>query len=577
MRRTAFAWVSLAALTVAAAGDLHRFDGEHACGEAIQVPEAKALTFAAWVKIEGPGKGDRSYPRIIQAPAFYLHPSIPSDGSGLAGVTFGIVMPEKPSSWGFNGLLPTIGWVQVAITAGTTNEYERGFPELWINGEEAEVGMKGKPLPSVYKGGTACLGNTVKGGNRPFEGVIADVRYETRILSAAEIAALAKTAPDGQPPKKIARTLRDELPVVDLTQDTFRQTVIAMGTPDTYQGHPTTLLTPDGKTLFCVWTINHGGGCGPAARSDDGGYSWTRIDDQLPAQYKFHRNCPTLQTVPRPDGSGVNFCAFSANCQPGTGGGLGILMSCDNGKNWWVTPPAPHLSAGMPPTGFLPLKDGTSALFGQVRKNPQVKTDRPADDQAVWMSVTKDGGFTWGEPRIVATAENKNLCEPFALRSPDGNEIGLLIRENRHTARSMMCFSRDEGKTWTQPEDTCWGLTGDRHEGVPLPDGRWVVAFRDRALGSSTYGQYVAWVGSYDDLRHGRPGQYRIHLMKSWSGTKHGGWCGDTGYSGVELLPDGTILCTTYIKLYPDDRLQSVACTRFRIAETDRLAERLRR
>ena len=122
-----------------------------------------------------------------------------------------------------------------------------------------------------------------------------------------------------------------------------------MGTPKVYQGHPTTLLTPDGKTLFCVWTIKHGGGCGPAARSDDGGRTWTRIDDLLPAQYKFHRNCPTLQTVPRPDGSGVNFCVFSANCQPETGGGLGILMSRDNGKSWWVTPPAPHLSAGMPP------------------------------------------------------------------------------------------------------------------------------------------------------------------------------------------------------------------------------------
>ena len=53
-------------------------------------------------------------------------------------------------------------------------------------------------------------------------------------------------------------------------------------------------------------------------------------------------------------------------------------------------------------------------------------------------------------------------------------------------------------------------------------------------------------------------------------------WCEDyiyaTGVSGVELLPDGTILCTTYIKLFPDDRLQSVACTRFRISETDKLA-----
>ena len=316
-RRSLFAGALVSALAALAAGaaDPRRFDGERSCGEALEVPEAKAVTFAAWVKVGGWGKGDKPYPRIIQAPAFYLHPSQPSDGSNLAGLTFGVEMPGRPSAWGFSGVLPTNAWAHVAVTMGAASEYDPGTPKLWINGADAEAGMKGKPLPAVYKGGTACLGNASKGGNRPFEGEIADVRYEPRLLSAAEIAALAKTAPDGRPPKKIVQTYHDELPIVDLTCDAFRQTVIAMGTPDTYQGHPTTLLTPDGKTLFCVWTIKHGGGCGPAARSDDGGRTWTRIDDLLPAQYKFHRNCPTLQTVPRPDGSGVNFCVFSANCQ----------------------------------------------------------------------------------------------------------------------------------------------------------------------------------------------------------------------------------------------------------------------
>ena len=164
---------------------------------------------------------------------------------------------------------------------------------------------------------------------------------------------------------------------------------------------------------------------------------------------------------------------------------MGILMSRDEGESWYEVPPA-KLSAGMPPTGFIQLKDGTSALFGQIRTNPAVKTDGPTDDQDIWMSITKDGGFTWSPAKIVAHKEQKNLCEPFALRSPDGDEICLLIRENRHTARSMMCFSRDEGQTWTDPVDTCWGLSGDRHEGIQLPDGRWLIAFRDRALNSST-------------------------------------------------------------------------------------------
>ena len=184
------------------------------------------------------------------------------------------------------------------------------------------------------------------------------------------------------------------------------------------------------------------------------------------------------------------------------------------------------------------------------------------------MSCSTDGGWTWSPMRIVAAENERNLCEPFALRSPDGGEICLLMRENRHQGRSMMCFSRDEGKTWTKPVDTPWGLSGDRHEGVFLHDGRWVIAFRDRAIGSPVYGQFVAWVGTYDDIRQGRPGQYRIHLLQHYG--KRWAAC-DTGYSGMELLPDGSILCTTYSKHFDDARLNSVVSTRFKIDETDRL------
>ena len=52
-------------------------------------------------------------------------------------------------------------------------------------------------------------------------------------------------------------------------------------------------------------------------------------------------------------------------------------------------------------------------------------------------------------------------------------------------------------------------------------------------------GDWAAWVGSYQDIVEGRPGQYLIRIAdnkKSW----------DTTYPGVELLPDGTILTTTY-------------------------------
>ena len=66
-------------------------------------------------------------------------------------------------------------------------------------------------------------------------------------------------------------------------------------------------------------------------------------------------------------------------------------------------------------------------------------------------------------------------------------------------------FSRDEAQTWSKPVDSAWGLSGDRHQGVQAKDGRLVIAFRDQALNSPTKGHFVAWVGTYDDIRKNRP------------------------------------------------------------------------
>ena len=126
-----------------------------------------------------------------------------------------------------------------------------------------------------------------------------------------------------------------------------------------------------------------------------------------------------------------------------------------------------------------------------------------------------------------------------------------------------MMFSKDEGKTWSQPVDTSWELTGDRHWGVRTKDGRWVIAFRDMALDSPTYGHFVAWVGTYDDIRHGRPGQYRIKLLHSYAGR-------DCGYPGMELLPDDTVVATTYVKYREGKVKHSVISTRFKLSELDK-------
>ena len=244
------------------------------------------------------------------------------------------------------------------------------------------------------------------------------------------------------------------------------------------------------------------------------------------------------------------------------------VMSEDEGRTWKEMPPlGPKFRCVMAFASVVRLKDGS--YLGMFHRGPGGADKPPLE---VCQSVTKDGGFTWSDPRLVCRVDGKNPCEPYVFRSPKGDELCCIMRENTHKGCSLMMFSRDEGKTWTTPEDTPWGLTGDRHQGVQLPDGRLFIAFRDMAPKSPTLGHFVAWVGTYDDIRNARLGQCRVKLLHSYSGDKslpNHTFNGDTGYSGVELLPNGEIVCTTYVKYWPDARKSSVICTRFRIADID--------
>jgi hypothetical protein len=339
------------------------------------------------------------------------------------------------------------------------------------------------------------------------------------------------------------------LPVVDISGETERHVVVAKGTEEIYQGHPTTLLMPDGRTMFAVWSVGHGGPCGPMARSDDGGLTWTRLDDKLPVNFRNHRNCPSIYRMVD-DAGKERLWVFSAKPD------MPRIVSEDGGATWSEAEPL-GLPCVMTFSSVFQLKDGR--YLGLYHKGPGGADKTPLE---VLQTISDDGGKTWSKPKVVAAVEGKNPCEPFVFRSPDGGELCCLMRENTHQGRSLMMFSRDEGESWTEPVDTPWGLTGDRHMGIYAPDGRLVIAFRDVAINSPTRDHFVAWVGTYDDIREGKPGQYRIKLLHSHAGR-------DCGYPGVELLPDDTIVATTYIKYRPGKEKHSVVSTRFNLDEID--------
>ena len=344
---------------------------------------------------------------------------------------------------------------------------------------------------------------------------------------------------------------KQESAFMDISQETKRHVIIAAGTETVYQGHPTTLLMPDGKTMFVVWTLNHGGTSGPMAKSIDGGLTWERLDDQLPKNFSTHKNCPSIYRMTDAK-SKARIFVFSA--QPL----MPRIMSEDDGVSWTEMTPL-GFQCVMTFSSIVKLKNGN--YLGLYHRGFEGRDKPPLE---VLQSITTDGGLTWNEPTVVARVTDKNPCEPFVFRSPNGKELCCIMRENTHKGHSLIMFSTNEGKTWSTPKDTTWELTGDRHQGVFTKDGRMVIAFRDQAITSLTKGHFVAWVGSYDDIKNNRPGQYRIKLLHSYAG-------GDCGYPGVELLPDDTIVATTYIKYQQGNNKQSVVSTRFTLQELDNI------
>jgi hypothetical protein len=182
---------------------------------------------------------------------------------------------------------------------------------------------------------------------------------------------------------------------------------------------------------------------------------------------------------------------------------------------------------------------------------------------ALYKTLSEDGGLTWSFPEAVFKGSEVHLCEPGIIRSPDGRTLAALLRENSRRHNSFVMFSTDEGRTWSAPRELPGALTGDRHTGKYAPDGRLLISFRDTTHESPTRGDWVAWVGTFDDIVKGREGQYRVRLMDNTEDA-------DCAYPGVEVLPDGTFVLTTYGH-WTAGEPPWIASVRLNLDELDRL------
>ena len=320
------------------------------------------------------------------------------------------------------------------------------------------------------------------------------------------------------------------IPTIDLARETRRQAIVDKE-PGQYLGHPTTVLLEDGKTIVAVYPKGHGKGAIVLKKSLDGGLTWS---DRLPTpeNWATSKEVPTLYRVVDP--RGVKRLIMFSGLYP-----VRMAVCEDDGDTWTPLEPIGEFGGVVAMADVVRLKSGAyMALFHDDGRFLRERGDGPRVF-VVFKTLSEDGGLTWGDPTPVTTRANVRLCEPGAVRSPDGDQIAVLLRENSRTRNSFVVFSDDEGETWSDPAELPGALTGDRHQARYAPDGRLVVTFRDTTHESPTRGDWVAWVGAYDDIAQGRDGQYRVRLMDNTHGK-------DCAYPGIVTLPDGTFVTTTY-------------------------------
>jgi len=379
------------------------------------------------------------------------------------------------------------------------------------------------------------------------------------ILSIVLVTLLAGAlAPASQAAQEALLSQAYSIPIVDLASEAHRQIVVDRESGQ-YLGHPTTVLLEDNRTILTVYPKGHGRGAIIMKRSIDGGLTWS---DRLPTpeNWATSKETPTIHRVV--DKQGKKRLILFSGLHP-----IRMAVSEDDGQTWTPLEPIGDFGGIVTMASVERLRNGHyMALFHDDGRFLRGTGQRGPFH--VYKTISADGGLTWSQPAVIAEHPEAHLCEPGLIRSPDGKQIAVLLRENSRKFNSFVVFSDDEGKTWTKPRQLPAALTGDRHVGKYAPDGRLFITFRDTTRISPTKGDWVGWVGTYDDIVQGREGQYRVRLMDN---TKSA----DCAYPGLELLPDGTFVTTTYGH-WIQGQSPYIASVRFKLSELDSRAAALK-
>jgi hypothetical protein len=370
-------------------------------------------------------------------------------------------------------------------------------------------------------------------------------------------------------------TKASRIPTIDLNDQLYRQVVVDHEAGQ-YLGHPTTCLLEDGKTILCVYPKGHGRGQVVFKKSTDGGRTWS---DRLPTpkSWATSKEVPTIHRVVGPDGK--KRVIMWSGLYPAR-----LAVSEDDGKKWSELKPAGEWGGVVVMSFVEELKTGKGHYMAMFHDNGKYFTKdgptkkQPVESRTLYKTFSTDGGLTWSVPEVVHHSSEVFLCEPGCIRSPDGKQLAVLLRDSSRKKNSHVIFSSDEGQTWSEPRELPLSLSGDRHTGKYSPDGRLLISFRCNSPRAERKnrpfeGDWVAWVGTWDDIVDGTEGQYFVRLKDNMTGHDEAYTGYDAAYPGVEVLPDGTFVVTTYGH-WTNDEPSYILSTRVKLSELDALAQK---
>ncbi|MDE6188669.1 MAG: glycoside hydrolase [Clostridia bacterium] len=358
---------------------------------------------------------------------------------------------------------------------------------------------------------------------------------------------------------------------------------------NTYLGHPD-LVEIDGA-LMTFYPSGHGKGAIIGKISDDLGETWRDMEN-LPSSWENSMETPCVYKLNMTDGREVlvltSGCPYWSDIKA-LPNGFNCSVSFDKGVTWsefdnwygqeWAqekysdTNKAYDCVVAM--SSLTQLKDANGNFInkwmGTFHRGTNDYGMNAGEDYINYCSfltfVENDGQLkaVWSEPVPMLSQyrelEDKyGMCELEIIRNDKDNCLILLARANRRVSNSIICYSYDEGATWSEPKELPNCLSGDRHKAEYDPvSGKLIISFRQLLQNGTAYKPHafssvnylskgwVVWIGEVEDLMsyadddksNDTYGDGVYIIARNYGGA-------DCGYSGVECLDDGTVVMVSY-------------------------------